>query len=181
MTDLAVWRRRALERARATRRGHPGAMLARGVHIGGPGAVRLGRLARLGEDVRIHVGPGAVLELGPGARIGDRTIVNVSSWISIGAGSEVSWQCQLLDTDFHELVRPDGTVRPVVAPVRIGRHVLVGTGVIVVKGVTVGDGAVIGAGSVLTTDVEPHTVVAGNPARVVGRISDWRPPPRGTR
>lgn len=181
MSDLAVWRRRAVERARAARRGHPGALLARGVRIGGPGTVRLGRLARLGEDVRIHVGPGAVLELGPGARIGDRTVVNVRARITIGADSEVSWQCQLLDTDFHQLVRPDGSTGPVVSPVLIGQHVLIGTGVIVVKGVTVGDGAVIGAGSVLTTDVEPDTVVAGNPARVVGRISDWRPPPRGTR
>ena len=48
--------------------------------------------------------------------------------------------------------------------------VWIGFGATVLKGVTIGKGAIIGAKSVVTHDVEPFTVVAGNPAKVVKRI-----------
>ena len=37
-------------------------------------------------------------------------------------------------------------------------------------GITIGDGSTVGAGSVVTKDVEPFTVVAGNPARLIKRL-----------
>jgi acetyltransferase-like isoleucine patch superfamily enzyme len=53
--------------------------------------------------------------------------------------------------------------------VTIGSDVWIGSDVIILSGVTVGDGAVVGAGSVVTTDVEPYTIVGGNPARIIKR------------
>jgi len=41
---------------------------------------------------------------------------------------------------------------------------------LILKGVTVGEGAVVGAGAVVTQDVPPRTVVADNPATVVGEL-----------
>ena len=38
---------------------------------------------------------------------------------------------------------------------------------VIIGGVTVGDGAGIGAGSVVTKDVEPYSIVAGNPAKLI--------------
>lgn len=55
-------------------------------------------------------------------------------------------------------------------PVTIGDDVWIGGGVTILPGVSVGDGAVVGAGAVLTKNVAPHTVVGGNPARVIKRI-----------
>lgn len=51
--------------------------------------------------------------------------------------------------------------------VTIGNDVWIGINVIVLSGVTIGDGAVIGAGTVVTSDVEPYTIVSGNPTRVI--------------
>ncbi|MDD3344287.1 MAG: CatB-related O-acetyltransferase [Sulfurospirillaceae bacterium] len=54
----------------------------------------------------------------------------------------------------------------------IGNDVWIGLDATIMPGVTIGDGAIIGAKSVVTHDVEPYTVVAGNPARMVKKRFD---------
>ena len=49
----------------------------------------------------------------------------------------------------------------------IGNDVWIGTEAMIMPGVTIGDGAVIAARAVVTKDVEPYTVVGGNPAVVI--------------
>lgn len=48
----------------------------------------------------------------------------------------------------------------------VGNDVWIGMDATVMPGVKIGDGAIIGAKSVVTKDIEPYTVVAGNPAKV---------------
>lgn len=55
----------------------------------------------------------------------------------------------------------------------IGDNVFVGLNAIIMPGVTVGDGAIIGAGSVVTRDVEPNTIVVGNPAKLVCTVNEY--------
>jgi UDP-2-acetamido-3-amino-2,3-dideoxy-glucuronate N-acetyltransferase len=47
----------------------------------------------------------------------------------------------------------------------------IGTGVTVLANVTIGEDAIVGAGAVVTRDVPPRTIVAGNPARVLRKVS----------
>jgi len=51
----------------------------------------------------------------------------------------------------------------------IGNDVWIGNGVRIKAGLTIGSGSVIGAGSIVTKDIEPYTVVAGVPAKVIKR------------
>ena len=43
---------------------------------------------------------------------------------------------------------------------------------VVLPGATIGEGAVIGAGSVVAKDVAPYTIVVGNPAKEVRKITE---------
>jgi acetyltransferase-like isoleucine patch superfamily enzyme len=51
--------------------------------------------------------------------------------------------------------------------IKVGNDVWIGQSVIVKQGVTIGTGSVIGMGSIVTKDVEPYSIVAGNPARLI--------------
>ena len=49
----------------------------------------------------------------------------------------------------------------------IGNDVWIGANCLIKGGLKIGDGAIVGAGSIVTKDVEPYTVVGGNPARYI--------------
>jgi acetyltransferase-like isoleucine patch superfamily enzyme len=57
-----------------------------------------------------------------------------------------------------------------VAPVVIGKGAWIAPGCIILSGVTIGENSVVGAGSVVIQNVEPYTIVAGNPARLLKTI-----------
>lgn len=51
--------------------------------------------------------------------------------------------------------------------VTIGDDVWIGLGSIILSGVSIGEGSIIAAGSIVTKDVEPFSIVAGNPAKKI--------------
>ncbi len=166
--------KRVVEVGRGRLKGHPGVRFGRGVKLTGPGRYVLTPGCSIRSGARIFVAAGATLEVATGASIGDRCVINVAVGVRIGTGTQISWQSQILDTDFHEVYRADGGHGDVSAPVVIGDQVLIGTGSMILKGVSIGDGAVVGAGSVVASDVAAKTVVLGNPARRVAEISGWK-------
>lgn len=110
-------------------------------------------------------------EIGEGTWIGAFTLIDGSGGLSIGRGCDVSSGVHIYT---HSSVRRcvSGRAYPEVdrAPVVIGDHVFIGANAVVNMGVTIGESAVIAAGAVVTRDVLPFTVVAGVPARPIGRV-----------
>jgi acetyltransferase-like isoleucine patch superfamily enzyme len=54
----------------------------------------------------------------------------------------------------------------------IGDYVWVASDVTVLRGVTIGEHSVIGARSLVTSDIPPHSLAFGSPARVRGSVGD---------
>ena len=131
------------------------------------------------------------IRIGDRVHIGGSTLVSIDG-ITIGDDVTIAWDCLIYDHDSHSTEwekRRDDTEREYQnltngreaiadkdwsmvrsAPIRSCDKAWIGTGVKILKGVTIGEGAVVGAGSVVTRDVEPWTIVGGNPAKVIRQL-----------
>jgi acetyltransferase-like isoleucine patch superfamily enzyme len=153
--------------------------LGRNVHIGKPLRLLMNRNSRLtirGEvglysGTRIAVAENAHLEIGDQSYINYDASLTCLDHISIGKDCAISWNTNIIDGNFHELIVA-GKPKPRTRPLQIGDHVWIGTGVVIV-GASVGDGTVVGAGSVVTSDMPSKVLVTGNPARVVREDVTW--------
>jgi acetyltransferase-like isoleucine patch superfamily enzyme len=129
---------------------------------------------RIGHDTGVY--NGTFFELGPEGEValGDyctlvRAILSTVGRIAIGDYVLISHEVVIADG--FAAVPPDA--EPTTLPsadrtVTIGDNVWIGARAVVLGPAQIGEGAVIGAAAVVTRDVPAFTVVAGNPACVVG-------------
>ena len=71
-----------------------------------------------------------------------------------------------------EMDAPDSTDMPFKGDTVIGNDVWIGQNAVILPGVHIGDGAIIGANSVVGSDVDPYTIVVGNPAKPLRKRFD---------
>lgn len=122
----------------------------------------------------VNVGPDCIISkdvyLDHGVRIGARCKIQNSVSVYHGliiendvfVGPNVAFTNDRVPRAFN----PDW----VITPTRVHSGASIGANATIVCGVNIGEYAMVAAGSVVTHDVEPYTLVMGNPARPVARI-----------
>jgi maltose O-acetyltransferase len=118
----------------------------------------------------------SLIEVGAETVFNNRAVViSEGGCIRIGARCLIGPELFIVDANGHDLrlaYRRMPDPHPTVT--EIGDDVFIGARVMILKGAKVGSGSVIAAGAVLAPRFEapPRSVIAGNPARVVGEVAE---------
>jgi acetyltransferase-like isoleucine patch superfamily enzyme len=112
------------------------------------------------------------LRIGEYSHVNQGAILDARAEICIGSNVSISHRASLFSLS-HDYNSPSFAGMP--GKIKIEDYVFVGANATILggrKGITIGRGAVVCAGSVVTHDVEPFDVVAGVPARVIGKRNE---------
>jgi acetyltransferase-like isoleucine patch superfamily enzyme len=151
-----------------------GVRFGRGVRIIGRAAI--GDRAEIGSNTLIvATTAAAVVEIESNTFIASHCTIAARDRVYIGPETMIAEMVTIRDHD-HDPDYPPKSGRTISAPIIVGARVWIGTKATLVRGVTVGDDAVVGANAVVTADVEPSTIVAGVPAKLIRRKAAPLPP-----
>lgn len=120
--------------------------------------------------------PESLIQIGEGTVINNRAmLLSEGGEIRIGNRVLIGPELQVFDSNAHESALgkrhiPDRRPRPVI----VEDDVFIGSRVILLKGCRIGRGSIVSAGTVVPPSFEapPMSVIAGNPARIVGQVAD---------
>lgn len=132
-----------------------------------------------------------VAKLDEGAMINSPFYMEFANHLEMGVNSFINYDCIMLNNAMvklgdNVLVGPKVSfytaMHPIdpkqreqwlvyAKPITVEDNVWIGGSATILGGVTIGKNAIVGAGAVVTKDVEPNTIVVGNPARVLRKIT----------
>ncbi len=157
----------------------------------GPRCQSIADDVKLGANVKIYDFVNLYgCEIGDNSKIG--TFVEIQKGVRVGANCKISshsFICEgvIIDDEVfvgHHVVfindrypratLPGGQLQSEqdwsVVPTRVQQGASIGSGAVILCGVTIGEKAIVGAGSVVTHDIPAHSIVAGNPARLIRKV-----------
>jgi acetyltransferase-like isoleucine patch superfamily enzyme len=137
------------------------------------GKLRIKGKYSIGRGCRFDIGENAIVTIGTGGQMNCNTILIIMHKLTIGENCVISWNCQFLDDDFHEISYLER--RKSENSIIIGNNVWIGCGVRIYKGTVIPNGCVIASDSVVkgVFHVE-NSLIGGIPAKVIKERIKWK-------
>jgi acetyltransferase-like isoleucine patch superfamily enzyme len=114
------------------------------------------------------------IEIGDNTNIGRRAVISAKKAVNIGKDCLLSYNVSILD---HDHLVQDKNITPVAGKLTegeaiiIGDECFIGANSCILKGVKLGKHCVVGANSVVTKSFDEYSVIAGNPAKFIKKIT----------
>jgi len=135
----------------------------------------LSNLVGLYQRTIIIARDGGEIIIGNNVGISGSTIYSLDE-IDIGNNTVIGANSKIIDNDFHPLDPldrvEDDRDKIKSKKISIGENVFIGTNSIILKGTELKDNCVVGAGSVVSGKFSKNSIIGGNPAKVIGKVSN---------
>lgn len=109
------------------------------------------------------------ISVGAHTNINKRCVIDGRGGIQIGSNVDIAQDVNIW-TEQHDYNSP--TYASVCKPVKIEDYAWIASRATILPGVTIGKGAVVASGAIVTKDVPPLVIVAGVPAKIIGKRND---------
>jgi acetyltransferase-like isoleucine patch superfamily enzyme len=138
--------------------------------------VKLSKFINLyGCSIGAHTKIGAFVEIQKNARVGENCKISSHTFVCEGVQIEdnvfIGHGVTFINDSYPRATAADGQLQTEadwkVETTRVEKGASIGSGATILANVVIGQKAMVGAGSVVTKNVPPHSVVAGNPAKVL--------------
>jgi len=148
--------------------------------------VKLGKKVKIFDFVNLygcqigdHTQIGTFVEIQKGAKIGRNCKISTHTFICEGVTIEdnvfIGHSVTFINDRYPRATSPGGILQNdddwECIPSLVKEGASIGSGATLLSGITIGANAIVGAGSVVTRNVPPNTIVAGNPAKVLKKIT----------
>lgn len=130
--------------------------------------------ANIGHGTKISVADGAILQIGDNFCVTAESQIVCFKNISFGTDVLVSWQCLIMDTDCHNIIKNNQIIN-FDNDIVIGNNVWIGCRSTVLKGVHILDGNVVAANSNCVKTIDTlNAIIGGNPAKILNENINWK-------
>ncbi len=129
----------------------------------------------IGDETKI----GAFVEIQKNSSVGRRCKISSHTFICEGVTIEdnvfIGHGVTFVNDTFPRATTPEGDLKTEqdwhVEKTLVKRGASIGSGSTILSEIVIGENSIVGAGSVVTRDVPPNTIVAGNPAKILRKIT----------